>query len=750
MGEQRVLSLSVVRVEVRLYRRSRLACDVTQKPSHFEYYLRCHWSGDPQFAEEPSEHWWDDLPRSYEIRRRWEDIVRFHETVERDLIWDYASGCRLVRARVPELPSKGNLDEFVNIIAATGDACALNKGRQSRSHALGEGDLREDLSNLHTTYVEYHLAPYFAELSAVIKELPANVLNFSKVVRQFVTSGPSSLQRQQEKAYESMVNQAELEAAARALRDSPSWQAQRRPPPARALVDARGVPDSQTSSPAMASGARASLSIQKSPPCRATSHYELFAKVGTPQAFGSRCGYDLEKQMAVKGRREMAHRAMLDPIDMNLGRCASQSSVMKTMDRCNQQSHSSPVLLSTGKAALCRATLGSVTPISATPRRTGRNDAMVADRCAGLRTIILGEEPPEQQKGRHQVRPVHVSTGSMIEGSEQDVLIAYATYRRLLQEDEARGAATPAPETLDGADESSEEEGASPENREQRRRRHERKRAAYIRDLGVCRELMPIGWATFFLWVERKIDLADDCRVKSACAALARALKDWRQREASVAQSYLGVSLDMLFQWLWPCAAYNNMTRMLIWIGRHEFEKVRQPTPPLLPRESRFQLEGIFRSICELNPTCRGSITAEELAGGAGQTEAAKLKNIVDADTVKAVCGEGPITLPRFLELMCEDNFLAHENARHVTLGDGRRLILAVRNDLGCRGWVCPDEPDQESQWRLVDAIESEARRWMRQSAVLREQLPSAASRCPSRGKQRKHASSRLSVAGVV
>merc|ERR1719263_1305202 len=109
-------------------------------------------------------------------------------------------------------------------------------------------------------------------------------------------------------------------------------------------------------------------------------------------------------------------------------------------------------------------------------------------------------------------------------------------------------------------------------------------------------------------------------------------------------------------------------------------------------------MENIFNL---LDVKKRGSISAEDLCGGSTQdTTEAKLKNIVDLDTVRAVYGDAPIRLLQFLEIMCEDNFRGHEEATHCLLDDGNRLVYVEREVTNCRGWVFQDAPESEERQR--------------------------------------------------
>jgi len=212
MVRRRELSINIIRVELRLYRRSRSCCEIFSAPPHFIYHVRLDWSGDtlPRSALSPraspqsprctgqwedAQTWWDSLPRSYVVKRQWHEIVRFHEALINELAYDSASGCNRVKARVPALPGKGDLDSWTNTYAATGDACALSRRKKldpptcvSPPH-LHTDDTKEDLEGLHWIYVDLRLAPYFAQVNAVIAELPTDVLAASVALRRFVLPG---------------------------------------------------------------------------------------------------------------------------------------------------------------------------------------------------------------------------------------------------------------------------------------------------------------------------------------------------------------------------------------------------------------------------------------------------------------------------------------------------------------------------------------------------------------------------------
>lgn len=222
---RRDLSISIIKVDLRLYRRTRNCCDIARVPPHFVYHLRLEWTGEtlPRLSpcgspsssprgerstkgsprrtggpfEEP-ETWWKTLPRSYVVKRRWHEIVRFHEALVNELTYDAASGCYRVKAKVPDLPSKGDLDSWTNSYAATGDACALSRRKKldPPTAAAPRGTLAQhaeapmdDLQGLHWIYVELRLAPYFVQVNNILRELPTHVLANSGALRRFVTPG---------------------------------------------------------------------------------------------------------------------------------------------------------------------------------------------------------------------------------------------------------------------------------------------------------------------------------------------------------------------------------------------------------------------------------------------------------------------------------------------------------------------------------------------------------------------------------
>mmetsp|Transcript_9615 Transcript_9615/g.16796 ORF Transcript_9615/g.16796 Transcript_9615/m.16796 type:complete len:296 (+) Transcript_9615:2-889(+) len=250
---RRELKLGIQRVELRLYRRTRTSSDLVTKPPHFVYIIRCSWEGEqrpstrPRFSprsprkgdngfEEPWA-WWDALPNCYTVRRRWHEIVRFHEALKHELANDPNLGCRRVKAKLPVLPDPADVDNWLKTYAATNDACALGRSATEVLHKDFAPCFHE-LGDLHWMYCHNRLAPYFAEASKVLEELPTEVLASSRSLRRFVTGGvsgrppPSALpvpSRFMGKMVPTLPDADEISKVARAFRASKSTGSLPRP-----------------------------------------------------------------------------------------------------------------------------------------------------------------------------------------------------------------------------------------------------------------------------------------------------------------------------------------------------------------------------------------------------------------------------------------------------------------------------------------------------------------------------------------
>eukprot|EP00929_Paragymnodinium_shiwhaense_P027618 TRINITY_DN16177_c0_g1_i1.p1 TRINITY_DN16177_c0_g1~~TRINITY_DN16177_c0_g1_i1.p1 ORF type:complete len:327 (-),score=39.48 TRINITY_DN16177_c0_g1_i1:98-1078(-) len=233
----RTLALSLARVEVRMYRRSRTMSDVIRKPAEFEYIIRCRWTGQgkPRSPRRPAptsprstvtsprlsptsprstavsffgrtgsmtpvegkeEFWWETLPENYVVRRNWSQLTKLHEAIVNDLAFDAKDGGRRrVKAQVPGFPVKGDLHQFLLGVAATGDVAAMSRSGPASLTSMGSDTPHFDLDVMHTIYAENRLGPYFQAISEVLRELPAEVLQGSCTLRRFCTFGVKTFTR---------------------------------------------------------------------------------------------------------------------------------------------------------------------------------------------------------------------------------------------------------------------------------------------------------------------------------------------------------------------------------------------------------------------------------------------------------------------------------------------------------------------------------------------------------------------------
>lgn len=156
------------------------------------------------------------------------------------------------------------------------------------------------------------------------------------------------------------------------------------------------------------------------------------------------------------------------------------------------------------------------------------------------------------------------------------------------------------------------------------------------------------------------------------------------------------------------------VAQMLTWACHAELESIEHHTPPVIEQQDRRQLERIFNS---MDVEKRGYLLADDMAGGKIQNMQTKLKNIVDADTVRAVVPKPEIYPTQFLELMCQDDHRAHEYTVQVLESNGNRLVFVLRPIVGFCGWIFLKDdvpPKEQPVRRRIDAIEAEVLRWRR------------------------------------
>eukprot|EP00933_Yihiella_yeosuensis_P083034 TRINITY_DN97113_c0_g1_i1.p1 TRINITY_DN97113_c0_g1~~TRINITY_DN97113_c0_g1_i1.p1 ORF type:complete len:618 (+),score=105.04 TRINITY_DN97113_c0_g1_i1:51-1856(+) len=225
-------------------------------------------------------------------------------------------------------------------------------------------------------------------------------------------------------------------------------------------------------------------------------------------------------------------------------------------------------------------------------------------------------------------------------------------------------------------------------------------------------DLKPVGWNTFFDWLEEEEQFGIDAAVKAALRALLRGLKVWRAQRSSDFRCQQGVSLTMLLEWIYPCARRQDLSKMLCWMANFEIKKLQQETPRVIDAEERKQLVRIFlTTYSEGRPT----ITALEVAGGRNPDSWMKRATLVDTKTAQAVFGDADIDITKFLEMMCPRGIRGHEGVSQVMTEDGVRLIRCRNEAIGFDGWIREDPAEHEIiTRRAVKALEEEAWRWKR------------------------------------
>jgi len=747
----RQLTLSASRVEVRLYRRTRTSADRIPKPAHFQFILRCDWSGqrrdDLEFGSEldmMSQYygqscWWDSLPSTYTVKRKWVDIQRFHHLIDSELSFDQQGGYRRIKGRMPNLPEAGDLDKFVKSLAATGDVMALNRKRDQEQ----QGDSFDDLDELHAIFVEHRLTPYFAEVNKVLAELPFELLQASAALRNFVTSGSSCRVKPPDHGIVSQKNKFfgpgpqrlephDLAAGARKLRRqravSPSHDEGKKgggkaetpaaEAPKKKAAPAK-PPDIRTSGAEEGEEgemyrtfSESDMRLTKREEARqrrmTSSHYGFFAHSLSNKDMAS-SGRDFWKRMVVKERREIGRRTMLIPSDEGSSPRISSShsaSRLPALPTSGSGHFSSQVRtqvqgqkLSKGppKEALNPPAVATIKKVD---MKAEHVEVALRDLMEGLKISILGA--PMSQVPRsirlQEPMPLHPLPG------REETMKVYRLYCTLLEMEGSTAAGDQHPKEADA------ENGTENADQKQSEVENQDTRLPETRRGTEFKEVKPISWPTIIGWAQHMEDLAEDFRYRSVVAALNRALQLFRKTQASPGQRKAGVSLALLFQWIWPNMDEEHMCKIMYWVCMSEIDKFRQPTPRLIEPGDRRALESIFHA---MDVKGMGSCSAEDIAGGKDGDVTNKLKNIVDAETVKAVIGEKRIGVLPFLELMCENDYLAHEGAEQVLKSDGRKIVLQDRKAIDIKIWVFENlTPEEEKARHLADVCEEEMMRW--------------------------------------
>lgn len=811
---RRDVKLSMLRVEVKLYRRSRTSADTVKKPPHFQYLMRCDWSGADhaqvgaggagsdqtlqEWAGDSDDEgigacWWTRLPRTYTIRRQWGEIAKFHEVLVNELAYDTFNACRRTKTQAPQLPQRGDLEAFVAGVAATGDVLVMN-GRKQKEATTKEDQMKlrsvEDLDDMHHVYVHNRLMPYFEEVTKVLAELPTNILLNCEALRRLVTGRATvpvpAEERHRKRRFGPapvLLDTEEAAAAARLLRkqrpgsptlvrrssassipgripsklkgkEGTAAKAKKPVSPSAAFSMPLSPSSPSAISPRSPLGKSASapsfadddvtaasgwgtkslffdnrLGGDRDPDERerrlASSHYGFFARSVPSSAFnefGHASQRGFWKKMAAKEGRELGRRTMLK-FKNDEAPHATFSSRLPLLPP--QQSHDSRRPPSEGSRSTTsianrsqqRTTSPSILELS---RRTDRGPnqekraEIREDVKEGLRGLILGtwQGTPSGDESPQ----VETMAGM---ASIEEALKIYKKYQELSSIDGDGDA--------DDHDSSCTSENDDEEEDMPKQQVSRPSRPTMGSQTADRKELIPVSWPTFLGWVQREYDFAHHFRKKARCSSLMIALKRWRQYEASPSQRFHGVSLNLMFQWMFPSLVYQDIAQMLNWIALCEFEQIRQPTPRVIEKQDQRQLESIFHT---MDSQGRGYCTADDIAGGPNQDMVAQLRNIVDAETVKKVCGDGRIYKDDFLQLMCEENYRAFDEAKKAQMANGQKLILVHNDVVGFTGWVYERPPkEEERQRKLITAIEAEVLRWRKMGASRKTRLEDVQSR---------------------
>jgi len=760
--ERRPLELTSSGIDVRFYRRSRTSSSTNPQPAHVEFLVQCHWQGAHKDKSDGAP-WWDPLPQSYSLRRRWGDVATFHQAVCVELTYDKEREFTRIKTPIPRLPQKPDLDKFITGVAARGDSRIV--------HRSGDEKI-DELDLLHQTYLNGQLKPYFVEVSKILAELPVDLLLGSKAFEKFVTSGtsckvkdltamgpakekffgPRPLKLDTDDLLAAMKRNAAMKAMPHAAPPqqprSPSKKRSPAPPPALKLVGPtephvpmggmhiatssnieEGVADVSYShlTPSLGATMKTPSSIgamipfaeetrrwpqeEKRKHRMAASHYAFFAQAfKDPRNLDKPSTRDLWKHMQAKERAELGRRSLWQRTAAEQPEWASRSVGRLPTLPPNPNDPFAPDLMleqhlaSMAKAQSSKAPMTS-TRGSATIDTKVSVEAIIRDISEGLRVVMLNDAPSSVPRSMRMNQELEYRAPA----DQKDAIKIYKVYRTtLLWEPEGAGAGEGSEQGDPPGGDHSFQELRSDSGGEGSPTSSSRNQP--------LTDLSPISWNVFLQWAQHKEDFAWDFKYRSCCTALHRALKIYYDNFTSPLDKLQGVHLTQLFQWIWPDIAGAHVAQMLTWICLEELSNFRFATPRLIDRSQHKSLHNIFQT---MDPDGNGHCFPEDVAGGRDRAVVARMGNVVDQFTVKKVCGDGEISKERFMEYMCEENCRGHEDADHVWLEDGRRLVKQHRKIVDVTTWVLTDVPEKEVPQRLLaDAIENEIRRWRRRAQV--------------------------------
>lgn len=221
--------------------------------------------------------------------------------------------------------------------------------------------------------------------------------------------------------------------------------------------------------------------------------------------------------------------------------------------------------------------------------------------------------------------------------------------------------------------------------------------------------LTPLQWSTLMDWIQGEAEFGIGGSYRRACACVVRGLPIWRKMYAT-AKQFEEISFGLLLNWAYPSAKQQDIAGMISCIGRHELEKLRQPSPRLIDSAESRQLERIFKTTYARG---RSVITADDIAGGMFPDAHTREHTLVDAKLAAEVFGTGDIDLRQFMEHMCEGSARGHDSVGRVQLPGGSASVRVCRENLNFAGWILEEPPKSDrSQVELVNALELEVLKW--------------------------------------
>lgn len=323
-----------------------------------------------------------------------------------------------------------------------------------------------------------------------------------------------------------------------------------------------------------------------------------------------------------------------------------------------------------------------------------------------LRLRLLGEQP--MAVGAERVWP----PPKIVTARQEECLRVYKVYCELQEWDERGG---PPTTNADGSDDKF---LPRPAEQSQSRPRSRLKHSAGTGESDVesgsnealdVDALAPITWHSFMTWVEHCETYAVDARSKQVYGALKSAVRAVSrsniQENQQCSRGGHGVDLEMLFRWIWPHCTYENLETMFGYLCGHELGHVRMATPPLITPEIKKEHERLFRA---MDRKGRGCISLADFE--------------TDDWAAKDAIGDEDLHLPNFMELVCEDSFRGHAEARRAVLQDGRSVELYFSEALQSDVWTLVITPKSEERiWRRVHALEEEVIGYRRRTQELRK-----------------------------